>query len=118
MVLTLWSVLQVRALFQESPFLSAEDSVSIMDGTDEGNMVHMKPTGLWFCYTTKPSRKFWTFPVSVIHLHGNASPTVSIPIATGGSRCSQLRTGSEPEEKVLRNQAVTGGSGDSGRFTY
>ncbi|XP_038157659.1 ectonucleoside triphosphate diphosphohydrolase 6 [Cyprinodon tularosa] len=27
---------QVRALFQESPFLSAEDSVSIMDGTDEG----------------------------------------------------------------------------------
>uniref|UniRef100_A0A3Q2DQE5 Ectonucleoside triphosphate diphosphohydrolase 6 n=1 Tax=Cyprinodon variegatus TaxID=28743 RepID=A0A3Q2DQE5_CYPVA len=37
---------QVRALFQESPFLSAEDSVSIMDGTDEGNMVHMRPTGV------------------------------------------------------------------------
>ncbi|XP_032408706.1 ectonucleoside triphosphate diphosphohydrolase 6 isoform X2 [Xiphophorus hellerii] len=27
---------RVRALFQESPFLSTEDSVSIMDGTDEG----------------------------------------------------------------------------------
>uniref|UniRef100_A0A3Q3AUM0 Ectonucleoside triphosphate diphosphohydrolase 6 n=1 Tax=Kryptolebias marmoratus TaxID=37003 RepID=A0A3Q3AUM0_KRYMA len=27
---------QVRVLFQESPFLSREDSVSIMDGTDEG----------------------------------------------------------------------------------
>ncbi|MEQ2316603.1 hypothetical protein AMECASPLE_034090 [Ameca splendens] len=26
---------KVRALFQESPFLSREDSVSIMDGTDE-----------------------------------------------------------------------------------
>lgn len=27
---------QVRALFQESPFLSAADSVSVLDGTDEG----------------------------------------------------------------------------------
>ncbi|XP_027862871.1 ectonucleoside triphosphate diphosphohydrolase 6 isoform X1 [Xiphophorus couchianus] len=27
---------RVRALFQDSPFLSTEDSVSIMDGTDEG----------------------------------------------------------------------------------
>ncbi|KAM4730260.1 ectonucleoside triphosphate diphosphohydrolase 6 isoform 2-T3 [Anableps anableps] len=29
---------QVRVLFQESPFLSREDSVSIMDGTDEGGL--------------------------------------------------------------------------------
>lgn len=27
---------QVRMLFLESPFLSRDDSVSIMDGTDEG----------------------------------------------------------------------------------
>uniref|UniRef100_A0A3B3UU76 nucleoside diphosphate phosphatase n=1 Tax=Poecilia latipinna TaxID=48699 RepID=A0A3B3UU76_9TELE len=35
---------QVRALFRESPFLSAEDGVSIMDGTDEGTSGPDRPT--------------------------------------------------------------------------
>lgn len=34
---------QVRALFLESPFLSRDDSVSIMDGTDEGRTSSLLP---------------------------------------------------------------------------
>uniref|UniRef100_A0A3B4XZF7 nucleoside diphosphate phosphatase n=1 Tax=Seriola lalandi dorsalis TaxID=1841481 RepID=A0A3B4XZF7_SERLL len=55
---------KVRALFLESPFLSREDSVSIMDGTDEGNV---------------------SFLVTEGGLHSADSPTVGMLDLGGGS---------------------------------
>lgn len=72
---------QVRALFLQSPFLSREDSVSIMDGTDEG-------ISAWI-----------TVNFLTGDLHGADSPTVGMLDLGGGS--TQI-TFSPQDEKTIQ----------------
>ncbi|XP_028278619.1 ectonucleoside triphosphate diphosphohydrolase 6-like isoform X1 [Parambassis ranga] len=76
---------RVRALFQESPFLSREDSVSIMDGTDEG-------ISAWI-----------TVNFLTGGLHSADSPTVGILDLGGGS--TQI-TFSPQDEKTIQTSPI------------
>uniref|UniRef100_A0A8C9XHC7 nucleoside diphosphate phosphatase n=1 Tax=Sander lucioperca TaxID=283035 RepID=A0A8C9XHC7_SANLU len=67
----------VRALFVESPFLSRDDSVSIMDGTDEG--------------------------IDLCDLHRSDSPTVGMLDLGGGS--TQI-TFSPQDEKTIQTSPI------------
>ncbi|XP_037536616.1 ectonucleoside triphosphate diphosphohydrolase 6 [Nematolebias whitei] len=75
----------VRVLFQESPFLSREDSVSIMDGTDEG-------ISAWI-----------TINVLTGGLHRADMPTVGMLDLGGGS--TQI-TFSPRDEKTVQTSLV------------
>ncbi|XP_047208172.1 ectonucleoside triphosphate diphosphohydrolase 6 isoform X2 [Girardinichthys multiradiatus] len=76
---------KVRALFHESPFLSREDSVSIMDGTDEG-------ISAWI-----------TINFLTGGLHSSDSPTVGMLDLGGGS--TQI-TFSPRDEKTIQTSPV------------
>ncbi|KAM9344944.1 ectonucleoside triphosphate diphosphohydrolase 6 [Symphorus nematophorus] len=76
---------QVRALFLESPFLSREDSVSIMDGTDEG-------ISAWI-----------TVNFLTGDLHRSDSPTVGMLDLGGGS--TQI-TFSPQDEKTIQTSPI------------
>ncbi|AWP14732.1 putative ectonucleoside triphosphate diphosphohydrolase 6 isoform 2 [Scophthalmus maximus] len=76
---------QVRALFLQSPFLSGDDSVSIMDGTDEG-------ISAWI-----------TVNFLTGGLHGADSPTVGMLDLGGGS--TQI-TFSPQDEKTLQTSPI------------
>lgn len=75
----------VRALFAESPFLSADDSVSIMDGTDEG-------ISAWI-----------TVNFLLGGLHSAHSPTVGMLDLGGGS--TQI-TFSPRDEKTIQMSPI------------
>ncbi|XP_044069893.1 ectonucleoside triphosphate diphosphohydrolase 6 isoform X1 [Siniperca chuatsi] len=76
---------QVRALFLESPFLSGDDSVSIMDGTDEG-------ISAWI-----------TVNFLTGDLHSADSPTVGMLDLGGGS--TQI-TFSPQDEKTIQTSPI------------
>lgn len=76
---------RVRALFMESPFLSRDDSVSIMDGTDEG-------ISAWI-----------TVNFLTGGLHGADSPTVGMLDLGGGS--TQI-TFSPQDEKTIQTSPI------------
>ncbi|XP_023251432.1 ectonucleoside triphosphate diphosphohydrolase 6 [Seriola lalandi dorsalis] len=76
---------KVRALFLESPFLSREDSVSIMDGTDEG-------ISAWI-----------TVNFLIGGLHSADSPTVGMLDLGGGS--TQI-TFSPQDEKTIQTSPI------------
>ncbi|KAM4591772.1 ectonucleoside triphosphate diphosphohydrolase 6 isoform 2-T2 [Odontesthes bonariensis] len=76
---------RVRALFQDSPFLSRDDSVSIMDGTDEG-------ISAWI-----------TINFLTGGLHGSDSPTVGMLDLGGGS--TQI-TFSPDDEKTIQMSPI------------
>ncbi|XP_060943445.1 ectonucleoside triphosphate diphosphohydrolase 6 isoform X2 [Limanda limanda] len=75
----------VRALFLQSPFLSRDDSVSIMDGTDEG-------ISAWI-----------TVNFLTGGLHGAGSPTVGMLDLGGGS--TQI-TFSPQDEKTIQTSPI------------
>ncbi|KAF1375342.1 hypothetical protein PFLUV_G00218820 [Perca fluviatilis] len=75
----------VRALFVESPFLSRDDSVSIMDGTDEG-------ISAWI-----------TVNFLTGDLHSSDSPTVGMLDLGGGS--TQI-TFSPQDEKTIQTSPI------------
>ncbi|XP_029927127.1 ectonucleoside triphosphate diphosphohydrolase 6 isoform X2 [Myripristis murdjan] len=76
---------RVRALFTESPFLSRNDSVSIMDGTDEG-------ISAWI-----------TINFLTGGLHGADSPTVGMLDLGGGSTQITFRP---QDEKTIQTSPV------------
>ncbi|XP_076018781.1 ectonucleoside triphosphate diphosphohydrolase 6 [Genypterus blacodes] len=76
---------RVRAVFEESPFLSTKDSVSIMDGTDEG-------ISAWI-----------TVNFLTGGLHSADSPTVGILDLGGGS--TQI-TFSPQDEKTIQTSPI------------
>lgn len=76
---------RVRALFLESPFLSGNDSVSIMDGTDEG-------ISAWI-----------TINFLTGGLHGSDSPTVGMLDLGGGSTQITFRP---QDEKTIQTSPV------------
>uniref|UniRef100_UPI0037E95DA3 ectonucleoside triphosphate diphosphohydrolase 6 n=1 Tax=Semicossyphus pulcher TaxID=241346 RepID=UPI0037E95DA3 len=76
---------RVRAVFLESPFLSRDDSVSIMDGTDEG-------ISAWI-----------TVNFLTGDLHGADSPTVGMLDLGGGS--TQI-TFSPQDEKTIQTSPI------------
>ncbi|XP_022604336.1 ectonucleoside triphosphate diphosphohydrolase 6 isoform X2 [Seriola dumerili] len=76
---------RVRALFLESPFLSRDDSVSIMDGTDEG-------ISAWI-----------TVNFLIGGLHSADSPTVGMLDLGGGS--TQI-TFSPQDEKTIQTSPI------------
>ncbi|KAM4599499.1 ectonucleoside triphosphate diphosphohydrolase 6 isoform 1-T2 [Fundulus diaphanus] len=76
---------RVRALFQNSPFQSRDDSVSIMDGTDEG-------ISAWI-----------TINFLTGGLHGSGSPTVGMLDLGGGS--TQI-TFSPRDEKTIQTSPI------------
>ncbi|KAF7651915.1 hypothetical protein LDENG_00103760 [Lucifuga dentata] len=84
---------EVRALFLESPFLSREDSVSIMDGTDEADS-HQNATGISAWITVN----FLTGA-----LHSADSPTVGMLDLGGGS--TQI-TFCPQDEKTIQTSPI------------
>ncbi|XP_063730817.1 ectonucleoside triphosphate diphosphohydrolase 6 isoform X2 [Eleginops maclovinus] len=84
---------RVMALFVDSPFLSREDSVSIMDGTDEG-------ISAWITvnFLTAPN-----LPPTTGDLHRADSPTVGMLDLGGGS--TQI-TFSPQDEKTIQTSPI------------
>ncbi|KAG7233267.1 hypothetical protein INR49_007347 [Caranx melampygus] len=68
---------RVRALFLESPFLSRDDSVSIMDGTDEGWWRRSRQNPAVFTVLARPQWGCWTWwGVDSDHLHPQDEKTI------------------------------------------